>query len=66
MIILERLYVFMDFENIYKIVNILKEMELYLGYEFYLFFFVKIFGVVFGISLIIIFGFICLFLYNKR
>lgn len=56
----------MDFENIYKIVNILKEMELYLGYEFYLFFFVKIFGVVFGISVMIIFGFICLFLYNKR
>lgn len=56
----------MDFENIYQIVNILKEMELYLGYEFQLFFFVKVFGVVFGISFIIIIGFICLLLYNKR
>lgn len=62
----ERSHVSTDSENTYKTANTSKETEPHLGHEPHLFLFVKILGVALGISVIIILGLICLFLYNKR
>lgn len=53
-------------ENTYQTAMTSKETEPHLGHEPNLFLFVKILGVALGISVIIITGLICLFLYNKR
>lgn len=62
----ETSHVTINFENTYQTAITSKETEPHLGDEPQIFLLVKLFGVALGISVIIILGLICLFLYNKR
>lgn len=66
MTILKTSHVTMDSEITYQTTITSKETEPHLGHEPQLFLILKLLGVALGISVIIILGLICLFLYNKR
>lgn len=66
MTILKTSHVTMDSEISYQTTITSKETEPHLEHEPQLFLILKLLGVALGISVIIILGLICLFLYNKR